>query len=175
MTSTNADCTCNALLDVFAHFSFPEKLVSDNGPSFDSAAFAEFSRHNEIRHSRSSLYHPQFNGKAERFVQTFKNAMKAANFGHVNARQLALKFLLQYRVTPHATTNSAPAQVMFGRSLRTQLDLLHPDLNSRVRQKQELDKQRFDDRAGERHFRKGESVFSRSYGGQFCWKAGNIL
>ena len=38
-----------------------------------------------------------------------------------------------------------------------------------------MDKQRFDDRAGERHFREGESVFSRSYGRRFCWKAGNIL
>ena len=71
--------------------------------------------------------------------------MKAANADHANARQLALMFLFQYRVTPHATTGSAPAQVMFGRSPRTRLDLLHPDLNSRVRQKQELDKQRCDD------------------------------
>ena len=40
LTSTNADSTCNALLDVFAHFGFQEQLVSDNGPPFDSAAFA---------------------------------------------------------------------------------------------------------------------------------------
>ena len=89
-----------------------------------------------IRHSRSSPYHPQSNCEAERFVQTFKDAMKAANVEHANARQLALKFLLQYPVTPHAITGSAPAQVMFGRSPRTRLDLLHPDLNSRVQQKQ---------------------------------------
>ena len=45
LTSTNADSTCHALLDVFAHFSFPEQLVSDNGPHFDDAAFAEFCPH----------------------------------------------------------------------------------------------------------------------------------
>ena len=132
MTSTNADSTCNALLDVFARFDLKEQLVSDNGPPFDSAAFAEFCRHNGIRHSRSSPYHPQSNGEAERFVQRFKDAMKAANVEHANARQLASKFVLQYRVTPHATTGSAPAQVMYGRSPRTRLDLLYPDLNSRV-------------------------------------------
>ena len=33
----------------------------------------------------------------------------------------------------------------------------------------------FDDRAGERHFREGESVFSRSYGGRFRWKGRNIF
>ena len=168
LTSTNADSTCNALLDVFAHLGFPEQLVSDNGPPFDSAAFAEFCRHNGIRHSRSSPYHPQFNGEAERCVQTFKDAMKAANADHENARQLASKFQLRYRVTPHATIGSAQSKVMFKRSARTRLDLLHPDLNSHVRQKQKLDKQRFDYRDGERHFREGESVFSRSYYDRFC-------
>ena len=42
MTSTNADSSCNALIEVFAHFGFLEQLVSDNGPPFDSAAVAEF-------------------------------------------------------------------------------------------------------------------------------------
>ena len=35
-------------------------------------------------------------------------------------------FLVQYRNAPHATTQMAPAQLMFGRRLRTRLDLIIP-------------------------------------------------
>ena len=34
-------------------------------------------KENGIRHLRSAPYHPATNGLAERFIQTFKKAMKA--------------------------------------------------------------------------------------------------
>ena len=36
------------------------------------------------------------------------------------------KFLLKYRITPHATTSKSPAELTFGRQIKTTLDLLHP-------------------------------------------------
>ena len=78
LTTTTFDSTCNALLEIFSHFGLPEQLVSDNGPPFDSSAFAQFCRCHGIIHSRSSPYHPQSNGEAERFVQSFKDALKSA-------------------------------------------------------------------------------------------------
>ena len=35
-------------------------------------------------------------------------------------------FLLNYRSTPHSTTGVSPAELMFGRKLRTVFDLAHP-------------------------------------------------
>lgn len=58
---------------------------------------------------------------------------------------------------------------------RIQLDMLHPNIHDRVRSKQELEKQRFDSKAGERQFIEGDPVFSRSYNGKQRWKAGSIL
>lgn len=43
-------------------------------PQFVSQEFEEFCRNNGIRHTTSSAYHP--NGEAERFIKTFKSAMK---------------------------------------------------------------------------------------------------
>ena len=44
------------------------------------------------------------------------------------------RFLYHYRITPHVTTGVSPAELLMGRKLRSQLDLLQPDTTSRVRQ-----------------------------------------
>lgn len=51
--------------ELFARFRVPTTIVFDNGTQF-----ATFCKKNEIQHLRISPYHPQSNGKAERFVDT---------------------------------------------------------------------------------------------------------
>ena len=108
-------------------------------------------------------------------MQTFKDALKAANANNTTARTLASEFLLRYRLTPHATTSTAPAQLLLGHTPRIQLDLLHPDPNNVVRKRQEADKERFDTHAHERHFCDGDRVFARNYAGRLRWKAGMVI
>ncbi|GFS17652.1 Pol polyprotein [Elysia marginata] len=62
----------------FARFAWPEQLVSDNGPQFISEELNTFINANHIKHICSAPYHSPTNGLAERMVQRFKNAMKAA-------------------------------------------------------------------------------------------------
>ena len=78
MNSTTAQRTIVELRKLFAAYGLPEQLVSDNGPQFLSNDFATFVKMNGIKHIRCSPYHPSSNGVAERFVQTFKKAMKAS-------------------------------------------------------------------------------------------------
>ena len=114
---------------MFAAYGLPEQLVSDNGPQFTSTEFAEFMKKNGIKHIRCSPYPPSSNGAAERFVQTFKQSMKASKQdGRCIAHRLENFLLIYYRTTPHATTNSAPAALFLGRDIRTRCDLLKPDL-----------------------------------------------
>ena len=61
---------------MFSAYGLPEQIVSDNGPQFISTEFAEFMAKNGIKHIRSAPYHPATNGQVERFVQTYKRAMK---------------------------------------------------------------------------------------------------
>lgn len=49
-------------------------------------------------------------------------------------------FLLNYWTMPHSTTRVSPSELMFGRRLRTHLDLLKPDLSRTVRACQEHQK-----------------------------------
>ena len=77
MPSTTSQTTIEILRILFSHYGVPEKVVSDNGPQFTSDEFAQFMQGNEIKHILCAPYHPASNGLAERFVQTFKRAMKA--------------------------------------------------------------------------------------------------
>jgi transposase InsO family protein len=47
-----------------------ERLLTDNGPAYRSAAHALTCRRLGIRHLRTRPYRPQTNGKAERFIRT---------------------------------------------------------------------------------------------------------
>ena len=76
MPNTTSQKTIEILRQVFSAYGLPEQLVSDNGPQFISREFAEFMAKNGIKHIRSAPYHPATNGQVERFVQTFKRAMK---------------------------------------------------------------------------------------------------
>ena len=91
---------------------------------------------NGIKHIKCAPYHPASNGAVERMVQTFKRAMKAGeNSKHSLSQQLA-NFLFMYRSTPHATTNVAPCELFLKRKVRTRMDLLIPDSERRVCEKQ---------------------------------------
>eukprot|EP00731_Ephydatia_muelleri_P030058 Em0021g581a len=76
MPNTTSQKTIEILRQVLSAYGLPEQLVSDNGPQFISREFAEFMAKNGIKHIRSAPYHPATNGQVERFVQTFKRAMK---------------------------------------------------------------------------------------------------
>ena len=100
MSSTTTTNTIVVLRRLFSAYGLPEQMVSDNGPQFTSAEFADFCRVNGIKHIRTSPYHPSSNGLAERFVQSFKLAMKKSEKDGLSIAQRLASFLLSYRNTP---------------------------------------------------------------------------
>ena len=136
MNNTSAERTVDELRKVFATHGLPCQLVSDNGTQLTSHHFTQFLKLNAIKHIRSAPYHPATNGEAERFVQTFKNAMKAAKCDEGTLETKLARFLLVYRSTPNITTGQSPAELLFHRSLRTRLTLLSPSTSTFVVEKQ---------------------------------------
>ena len=75
----------------------------------------------------SISYHPSSNGLAERFVKTFKQAMRAGEKDGLLLNQRLTEFLFSYRSTPHSTTGISPMELFVQRRLKTKFDLLRPD------------------------------------------------
>lgn len=126
MTSITSSQTILKLRETFARFGLPRLLVSDNGTQFVSREFQFFLTMNGIEHITSPTFYPASNGAAENAVKNFKKAMEAAIIDSMNkgkpVETLMSRFLLMYRNAPHCTTKRSPAEMMFGRSLRTRLD-----------------------------------------------------
>ena len=94
MATTTSTATIRELRRLFASYGLPEQLVSDNGPQLVSDEFQEFLKKNRIKHLRSAPYHPSSNGLAERFVGTFKRALRASEFSVLTLHQQLMNFFV---------------------------------------------------------------------------------
>ena len=105
-------------------------LVSDDGTQFTADEFRAFIKSYVIKHIKSAPYHPALNGIAERFVQTFKQALRAALTKEKTISRKLTNFLLAYRTTPHTPDGEAPAVLLMGRNLRTRLHIRKPNIRN---------------------------------------------
>ena len=169
LAHATAMTTIHALRSIFARFGLPVQLVSDNGTQFTDKTFQDFLRRNGIVHFRVAPHHPASNGEAERFVQTFKRAMSKTSGADEDSLNRALySFLLAYRRAPHTTTGQSPSDVIFGRPIRTRLDLLRPDLYAKLQAQRPPE-------PDVNKFQAGDRVWVRNYSGPEKWKAGEIV
>ena len=175
MTTTTSKSTIDVLRHVFASHGLPLQLVSDNGPQFTSVEFAQFLRENGVKHIYSAPYHPASNGLAERFVRTFKQAMKAAEAQPLSVRAKLENFLLGYRSTPHATTGRTPASLFLQRDLRTRLHLLRPSFEEQVVDHQATQKKYHDQHSRTRELVVGQSVMAKNFATGVKWVPGVII
>ena len=175
MSSTTSHHTIEALRSVFARFGLPDQLVSDNGPQFTSVEFAQFLKQNGIKHILNAPYHPSSNGLAERFVQTFKRAMRAGERDGLSLNHRLSEFLFSYRATPHATTDVSPGELFLQRRMRTRFDLLKPDYKRLVTSRQAAQKRQTDKHAKLRSFPVGASVMVRDFRHTNKWVPGTIV
>jgi len=94
------------------------RLLSDNGASYIAGELAEWLDDNGMDHVRGAPYHPQTQGKIERWHQTLKNRILLENYflpGDLKA-QIG-KFIAHYNHNRYheSLQNLTPADVYFGR------------------------------------------------------------
>ena len=159
VSHANSTSTITCMRTSFSTFGIPQTLVTDNGTPFTSEEFKRFVQGNGIRHVRTPPYHPASNGLAERAVQTVKQGLLKQQSGSINT-QLA-RFLLSYRTTPTETTGKSPAEMMFGRKIRTRLSLVFREPKGEMMEQQNKMKDRYDKTATDRKFQEDDLVFTK--------------
>ncbi|XP_062557959.1 uncharacterized protein K02A2.6-like [Armigeres subalbatus] len=140
--STTTAATIAILKDVFARFGMPSTLVSDNEPQFVT----------------------------ERFVDTFKRSIKKIQEGRDTVREALNTFLITYRTTPNPSTpnGKSPAEIMFGRRIRTSLELLRPPVERTIVQNKYYNVKR--------SYHRNDLVFAKLYSNKtWRWAPGIIL
>ena len=120
MKKTDASHLIPCLEEIFATFGLPKEVISDNGPPFKSNEIKKFMDENGIRHNTITPLWPQAN-ESETFMKPLMKAICTAHLQKQNWRRTIQEFLLNYRATPHTTTQVAPATLMFSRNTRTKL------------------------------------------------------
>ena len=157
MKRITAQDTIFQLRSVFAVHGLPDRIMSDNGPTFTRQEFLDFICHNGIEHIKSAPYHPSTNGLAERAVATFKSALKKMSKGTIPERVNI--FLIKYRSTPQTTTGVTPAELLLGRKIKTRLDLVHDHACENIKKHLNNQKYYHDAHAKAREFTINDNVF----------------
>jgi len=94
------------------------RLLSDNGSSCISGDLAEWLGDNGMDHVRGAPYHPQTQGKIERWHQTLKNRILLENYflpGDLQASIEAFVDHYNHQRYHESLSNLTPADVYFGR------------------------------------------------------------
>jgi len=94
------------------------RLLSDNGSSYISGELADWLEDRQMDHVRGAPYHPQTQGKIERWHQTLKNRILLENYylpGDLRQQIGAFVDHYNHRRYHESLQNLTPADVYFGR------------------------------------------------------------
>ncbi|GFN78694.1 gypsy retrotransposon integrase-like protein 1 [Plakobranchus ocellatus] len=122
----SAKDVAQSLFDLFCRLGFPCEIQSDRGQQFMSQVLREFNSLTNIKHFLSSPYHPQTNGVVERFHSTLKEILRKLAFDSPsNWCQYLNAALFAYRCQVHTSTGYSPFFLLYGRSPRGPVEILH--------------------------------------------------
>ena len=100
------------------HVVHKPRLLSDNGSSYVSGDLAAWLKDKGMKHSRGAPYHPQTQGKIERWHQTLKNRILLENYflpGDLEAQIEAFVDHYNHQRYHESINNVTPADAYFGR------------------------------------------------------------
>uniref|UniRef100_A0A6G5ABV5 RNA-directed DNA polymerase n=1 Tax=Rhipicephalus microplus TaxID=6941 RepID=A0A6G5ABV5_RHIMP len=120
----NSPHVVDALLSIFARVGFPSEIQCDNGSVFTSCLTSTFMDKCGIKVVHSSIHHPQSN-PVERMHSVLKRILRALCYEHKCDWEACIPpAMFALRSAPHESTGFSPAELVYGRSLRTPLQML---------------------------------------------------
>jgi hypothetical protein len=108
--------------DIICRHGCPKKILSDRGSHFNNKIIESLMEEFKIKHNFSTPYHPKTNGLIERFNKTLCESLAKLN----GVKDWDLKIsgvLFAYRTKKNNTTKLDPGYLVYGRSMKTLLNL----------------------------------------------------
>ena len=103
--STSAKAIILKLDRIFATYSLPKKVKSDNGPPFnESDIIRRYFETLGIEYKTSTPVWPEGNLSVESFMKPLKKVIMTSVVKGKNCCQALQRFFLSYRSSPHTTT-----------------------------------------------------------------------
>ena len=121
LRSTTSSVIIRCLENHFSRHGIPETLRTDNGSNLVSREMEDSLDELGIKHKKTIPLWPRANGEVERQNKSLLKAMRAAQVEGKPWQQKLQKYLLAYRSTPHTTTGVSPAELLYGRKIRTKM------------------------------------------------------
>ena len=147
LADQEANTVAQTVMDNFVCcFDCPRGILRDQGRKFESRAFHGLCRLIESVKQRTTPYHPQCDGGAERLIRTVTGVIAKVAEEQEEWDQYLPKVLLALRASTHETTGFSPSMLMFGRELRLPTDAMRegppseqpPNYPSFVKRQQEI-------------------------------------
>jgi transposase InsO family protein len=94
------------------------RLLSDNGPCYLSKELKEYLNKQKMEHTRGAPYHPQTQGKIERYHRSMKNVVKLENYYYPWDLEKAIGQFVDYynhQRYHESLDNVTPADMFYGR------------------------------------------------------------
>lgn len=143
--STSFAATTEALEDTFATYGRPKKILSDNGPPFQSSDFKNWCIDQGIKLVHSTPLLPRQNGMVERFMPNITRVASIAKENGKSIKEAIANLVYNYNRRPQATTGEIPMEVMLGRIISDQLPSTKLALQQNFEEDGELDQMRIRD------------------------------
>ena len=107
----------------------PEIIITDRGMEFNSNDFNQYLSQIGVDHRTTTSFHPNSNGKSERFNRSFKQLLSKLINNNTAAWEAKIPdALLAYRNSVSVTTGFTPFHLLYGRKPRTPFSqLLDPN------------------------------------------------
>ena len=94
------------------------RLLSDNGPAYLSKELKQFLKRKDIDHIRGAPYHPQTQGKIERWHRSMKNVVQLQNYYSPSQLAEAIDDFVEYYNNQRyheSLDNMTPASIYYGK------------------------------------------------------------